>query len=79
MSVVLSGADQQANRELHVVLEAGTIKVGTCEHCAVREYGRPDRAWNPDGQGYSYEHGLPPKERIRSEPYGETKGTNHRR
>ena len=49
MSVVLPGVDQQAINELHVVLEAGTIKIGTCEHCVVREHGRPDRAWNPDG------------------------------
>ena len=49
MNAVLPSADQQAANELHVVLEAGTIKIGTCEHCVVREYGRPDRAWNPDG------------------------------
>jgi len=39
-----------AASELHIVLEAGTIKVGTCEHCVVREHGRPARAWNPDGE-----------------------------
>jgi len=49
MSVILPEVEQQAGGELHIVLEAGTIKVGTCEHCVVREHGRPDRAWNPDG------------------------------
>jgi hypothetical protein len=24
------------------------VQIGTCEHC-VREPGRPERAWNPDG------------------------------
>lgn len=51
MSIVLPGAGQQTPSELHIVLEAGTIKVGTCEHCVVREHGRPERAWNPDGDG----------------------------
>jgi hypothetical protein len=27
----------------------GTIKAGTCDHCVIREQGRPERAWNPDG------------------------------
>ena len=35
--------------ELHIVLEQGTLKVGTCFHCVVKEPGRPDRAWNADG------------------------------
>ncbi len=35
--------------ELHIVLENGLLKIGTCEHCVVREHGRPDRAWNADG------------------------------
>lgn len=35
--------------ELHIVLENGLLKIGTCEHCVVRERGRPDRAWNADG------------------------------
>ena len=34
--------------ELHIVLEQGTLKIGTCFHCVVREPGRPDRAWNAD-------------------------------
>lgn len=37
------------HQELHVVLQDGTIKIGTCEHCVVQEHGRPARAWNPDG------------------------------
>lgn len=35
--------------ELHIVLEGDTIKVGTCQHCVVQEHGRPERAWNADG------------------------------
>jgi hypothetical protein len=35
--------------ELHIVLEQGTLKMGTCFHCVVKEPGRPDRAWEPDG------------------------------
>lgn len=36
--------------DLHVVVSATSeLKIGTCEHCVVREPGRPDRAWNPDG------------------------------
>lgn len=35
--------------ELFIVLEYGTLKIGTCEHCVVKEHGRPARAWNPDG------------------------------
>ena len=27
----------------------GSLKIGTCEHCVIEEPGRPDRAWNPDG------------------------------
>jgi hypothetical protein len=40
-------AGQQAC--LHIVLEQGTLKIGTCFHCVVKEPGRPDRAWEPDG------------------------------
>lgn len=39
----------QPPSELHIVLEQGTLKIGTCFHCVVRESGRPDRAWNADG------------------------------
>lgn len=40
---------QQGAEELHVLLEQGTLKIGTCEHCVVREPGRPARAWNANG------------------------------
>jgi hypothetical protein len=40
-------AGQQAC--LHIVLEQDTLKIGTCFHCVVKEPGRPDRAWNADG------------------------------
>ncbi len=50
MSTLLSRGVQPAQAtDLYIVLEAGTLTVGTCEHCVVREHGRPDRAWNPDG------------------------------
>jgi len=37
--------------ELHIVLDVkqGTLKIGTCFHCVVREPGRPGRAWDADG------------------------------
>ncbi|HJT59172.1 MAG TPA: hypothetical protein VJ761_21880 [Ktedonobacteraceae bacterium] len=35
--------------ELHIVLEQGMLKIGTCFHCVVKEPGRPDRAWSADG------------------------------
>ncbi len=28
---------------------AQTIKVGTCDHCVTQEKGRPNRAWNAQG------------------------------
>ena len=34
---------------LHIVLEQGTLKIGTCFHCVVKEPGRTGRAWNADG------------------------------
>jgi hypothetical protein len=35
---------------LHVSIEAdASYKVGTCEHCVLWEHGRPDRAWDADG------------------------------
>jgi hypothetical protein len=42
-------AGQQAC--LHIVLDVkqGTLKIGTCFHCVVKEPDRPDRAWNADG------------------------------
>ena len=27
----------------------GNLKVGTCDHCVVKEPGRPARAWEADG------------------------------
>lgn len=27
----------------------GTLKVGTCSHCVIEERGRPERAWDADG------------------------------
>lgn len=27
----------------------GSLKAGTCEHCVVYEQGRPQRAWDADG------------------------------
>ena len=35
--------------ELFVLLQQGKLKIGSCEHCVLKEEGRPDRAWNPDG------------------------------
>ncbi len=31
------------------VSRAGDLKAGTCDHCVIREQGRPERAWEPDG------------------------------
>ncbi len=28
----------------------GDLKAGTCDHCVIREQGRPERAWNNDGE-----------------------------
>ncbi|BCL79563.1 hypothetical protein ccbrp13_60980 [Ktedonobacteria bacterium brp13] len=37
-------------QSLHVLLEAdASYKIGTCEHCVLWEHGRPDRAWDADG------------------------------
>ncbi len=38
-----------APTELHVVLEQGMVKIGTCFHCVVREHGRLGRSWDADG------------------------------
>lgn len=27
----------------------GALKMGTCDHCVIREPGRPERAWEADG------------------------------
>jgi hypothetical protein len=35
---------------LHLKIDAdGSLKIGTCEHCVIQELGRPNRAWDPDG------------------------------
>ena len=34
---------------LYVVIEGDSFKIGSCEHCVVGEKGRPDTAWDPDG------------------------------
>jgi len=31
------------------ISQEGAIKVGTCDHCVIREPQLPDRAWQPDG------------------------------
>ncbi len=39
-----------ATSSLHLKIERdGALKIGTCEHCVIVEQGRPDRAWNPNG------------------------------
>ena len=37
-------------QQLHVSIapDGASFKIGTCEHCVLEE-GRPDRAWNADG------------------------------
>ncbi|MGH2496539.1 MAG: hypothetical protein ACRDIV_17715 [Ktedonobacteraceae bacterium] len=40
----------QRAHSLHLIIEPdGSLKVGSCEHCVVKEVGRPDRAWDPMG------------------------------
>lgn len=35
---------------LHLLLERdGTFKIGTCSHCVIHEVGRPERAWDAQG------------------------------
>lgn len=35
---------------LHLLLERdGVFKIGTCQHCVVFEDGRPERAWDAQG------------------------------
>src|SRR5690349_2657373 len=37
-------------RELHVAIDTdASYKIGTCQHCVLFEHGRPDRAWDADG------------------------------
>lgn len=36
--------------ELHVSIGSDTsYKIGTCSHCVLMERGRPERAWDADG------------------------------
>lgn len=35
-------------KQLFVHVEGVQVKVGTCDHCVLREKGRPERAWDPD-------------------------------
>lgn len=38
------------DQQLYITLTTdGQLKIGTCLHCVVQEQGRPERAWNPDG------------------------------
>jgi hypothetical protein len=40
--------DQQ--QALYITISpSGSLKIGTCDHCVIREPGRPERAWNADG------------------------------
>lgn len=37
-------------KTVYMTIEAdGVVKLGTCQHCVVREAGKPERAWHPDG------------------------------
>ena len=38
-----------APQQLYITLDNGQLKIGTCMHCVVQEQGRPERAWDPDG------------------------------
>ena len=39
-----------ATQVLHLKIGTdGSLKIGTCEHCVILEPGRPERAWNSDG------------------------------
>jgi hypothetical protein len=43
-------SNQTAPQNLYVTISpTGELKVGTCNHCVISEVGRPDRAWNNDG------------------------------
>lgn len=46
-----SDEQQHQTEELHLVFDTAsqTLKIGTCEHCVVKEIGRPARAWNANG------------------------------
>ncbi|HEU5377148.1 MAG TPA: hypothetical protein VFV38_17085 [Ktedonobacteraceae bacterium] len=41
---------QPQETRLYIALgPAGACKVGTCAHCVIEEEGRPERAWDADG------------------------------
>ena len=40
---------QQAEQSLYITISPDGLKMGTCEHCVIQEPGRPERAWNPNG------------------------------
>ncbi len=40
----------QSGQNLYVYLSPdGKVKIGTCSHCVTHVQGRPERAWNPNG------------------------------
>lgn len=43
------GTPQGAQQQLYITLANGRLKIGTCQHCVVKEQGRPERAWDPNG------------------------------
>ncbi len=46
---MIANASAGQPAELHILLEQGVLKIGTCFHCVIKEPGRPDRAWNANG------------------------------
>ena len=39
-----------AGTNLYITLSPDAqLKIGTCGHCVIEEKGRPERAWEPDG------------------------------
>src|SRR5258708_38029044 len=42
--------EEWAPRTLYITLgPEGAFKAGTCAHCVIEEHGRPERAWDADG------------------------------
>ena len=35
--------------KLYIVIEGNSLKIGSCGHCVIDEKGRPETAWDPDG------------------------------
>jgi hypothetical protein len=47
---LLQTVRQQRKKRLYVKIgDNGSVKIGTCKHCVVREKGRPTRSWNNNG------------------------------